>query len=91
MDCIRVGPGMGGLQITPKSPPISCRKQAGFSRYAYRKLFNFARTFFAVSFPCQCFFGTAFLSRLQIKRMPFDFFNDIFLLDFALEPAQGAF
>jgi len=62
----------------------------GLQNYAYRGLLNFARTLFTVSFPCQCFFGTAFFSRLQVKRMPFDFFNDIFLLHFALESAQGA-
>jgi hypothetical protein len=32
-----------------------------------------------------------FLSRLQVEGMPFDFLDDVLLLDLTLEPAEGAF
>jgi len=64
---------------------------AGFLVCYLLKLLDFARPLFAISFPRQCFFGAALLARLQVKRMPFDLFYDIFLLNFALKSAQGAF
>ena len=52
------------------------------------KLFRFVPGFFAVSFPRQCCFHSTFLTRFQIKRMPFNFFDNVLLLNFAFEPAQ---
>jgi len=64
---------------------------AGFLVYYFSKLLNLTRALFAISFPCKRLFSPALLARLQIKRMPFDFLNDIFLLHLALKSAQGTF
>jgi hypothetical protein len=53
-------------------------------------LFDIARTLFAVSFAGESFFGPALLSGFEVKRVALDFFDDIFLLNFSLETAQGA-
>jgi hypothetical protein len=50
----------------------------------------FAR-FFSIAFPRQSLFQAALLARLQIEGMPLDFLDNVFLLDFAFEPAQGVF
>jgi hypothetical protein len=54
-------------------------------------LFHFAWALFAVALPGESFFGPAFFTWFQVKRMPFDLFNDIFLLYFTFEPSQSAF
>ncbi len=46
---------------------------------------------FAGSFPRQGRLDSFFLSWLQIKRMFFDFFDDVLLLHLALKAAEGAF
>src|SRR5450432_308455 len=45
----------------------------------------------AGAFACQSFLDSLFFARLQIKRVTFHFFNDVFLLHLALETAQGIF
>lgn len=47
--------------------------------------------FFAIPLACQRFLHTAFFAGLEIEGMTFDFFNDVFLLDLALKPAQCIF
>lgn len=37
----------------------------------------------------QCFLHALLLARLQVKRVPLDLFNNVLLLHFTLEPAQG--
>jgi len=56
-----------------------------------RKLLHFPTTFFSVSLASQRLLDPLFLAWLQVKRMPFDLFDDVFLLNFALEPAKGIF
>ena len=48
-------------------------------------------TLLAVAFARESFLHALFLARLQIKGVPLDVFNDVFLQDFALEPFQRAF
>jgi hypothetical protein len=50
------------------------------------KLFDIAGTLFTVALARESFLGAAFLSGLQVKGVPLDFFDNIFLLNFALEP-----
>jgi hypothetical protein len=50
-----------------------------------RKLFDFTWPLFAVALAGQCFLGAALFAWFQIKRMPLDLFDDVFLLHFALE------
>jgi len=52
-------------------------------------LLNFPATFLPVSFAGKRLLCPELLARLQIERMPFDFFDDVFLLDFSLEAAKG--
>ncbi len=56
-----------------------------------QRLFNFPATFLPVSFARQRLFDTQFLARLQIEGMPFDLFNDVFLLDLPFEAPEGVF
>ena len=46
---------------------------------------------FAGSFPRQGRLDSLSLSWFEIKRMLLDFLNDVLLLDFTLEAAEGAF
>jgi len=46
---------------------------------------------FAGSLAGQSLLDPAFFSRFEIVGMPFNFLDDIFLLDFAFETAQGVF
>lgn len=46
---------------------------------------------FAGSFPRQGRLDSLFFTRLQIKGMLFDFFNDVLLLHLSLEAAESAF
>ncbi len=59
--------------------------------YIVNGLFDFARTFFAIALACQSFFSPPLLSRLQVKGVALDFFDDIFLLHFPFEAPQSAF
>lgn len=47
--------------------------------------------FFSIAFARQSFLHAALLAGFQVKGMPLDFFNDVLLLDFAFEAAQGIF
>jgi hypothetical protein len=47
-------------------------------------------TLFAVALARKSFLSPAFFTGLQIKRVTFDFFDDIFLLHFALKTPQCA-
>ena len=51
--------------------------------------FDIPACFFPVSLSGQRLLDPALLARLQVKRVPFDLFNDVLLLDFSLEPAKG--
>jgi hypothetical protein len=44
-----------------------------------------------VSFAGQRLLGPELLARLQIEGMPFDLFDDVFLLNLPLEAAKGVF
>ena len=52
---------------------------------------DIASAFFAVALAREGFFRALLLARLQVEGMSFDFLDDVFLLDFALETAQRAF
>ena len=54
-------------------------------------LFDFAAALLPVSFPGKSSLDPFFLSRLQIERMPFNLFNDVFLLHFSFEASKGVF
>jgi hypothetical protein len=43
----------------------------------------------ATAFPRQSFFRPFLFARFQVVGVPFDLLNDVFLLNLALEPAQG--
>ena len=47
--------------------------------------------FLAIAFARQSFLYTAFFTGLEIKRVPLDFLDDVLLLDFSFEAAQGIF
>jgi hypothetical protein len=53
-------------------------------------LLDVARPLFAIPLSCKRFFLALFLAGFQVKRMPFDFFYDIFLLNLTLEASQSA-
>jgi hypothetical protein len=55
------------------------------------ELFDVGTTLFAVTLASECFFGTALLAGLEVKGVTFDLFNDVFLLNLALESAESAF
>ena len=57
----------------------------------FSKLFNFAGALLAVALACESFFGPAFFSWFQVEGMPFDLFNDVFLLYFAFEASKSTF
>jgi hypothetical protein len=54
-------------------------------------LFLFFPRFFAAAFACQGFLGAPFFAGLQVEGVPLDLLDDVFLLHFALETAQGIF
>ena len=55
------------------------------------RLFDFARTFLAISLTRQRLFCAPFFTWLQIERVALDFLDDIFLLHFAFKTPQSAF
>jgi hypothetical protein len=55
------------------------------------QLFNFAPALFPVSLTGKRLLDPQLLARLQVKRMPLDLFNDVFLLHLALESPEGVF
>ena len=44
----------------------------------------------ATPFSCECLLRTSLVTRLQVKGMLLDIFDNIFLLNPSLEPAEGA-
>lgn len=54
-------------------------------------LFDFPATFLPVAFSGQCLLYAKLFTWFQVKRMSLYFFDDVFLLHFALEPAQCVF
>jgi hypothetical protein len=54
-------------------------------------LFHFPATFLPVPFARKGLLHAQLLTRLQIKRVPLDFFNDVFLLHFPLEAPESVF
>jgi hypothetical protein len=54
-------------------------------------LLDFPATFLPVPFARQRLFDPQFFARLQIERMPLDFFNDVLLLHLAFETSEGVF
>ena len=54
------------------------------------RLLDVLASLLAVAFARQRFLGALLLAGLQVKRMPLDLFDDVFLLDLALKPAQRA-
>jgi hypothetical protein len=53
-------------------------------------LFRFASELLAIAFPRERLLGPSFVSRLQIEGVFLDVLDDVFLLDFPLEPAESA-
>ena len=54
-------------------------------------LFDFPGDFLPVPFARQCLLDPQFFARLQIERMPFDLFDNVFLLHFPFEAPEGVF
>ena len=54
-------------------------------------LFDFARALLAIALTRERFLSAALLTRLQVKRMPLDLFDDVFLLDFTFKTAKSTF
>src|SRR3954451_13143606 len=54
-------------------------------------LLNVARTFLTITLTGKSLFSASFLTWLQVKRMPLDFFHNVFLLDLAFEAAERTF
>ena len=67
---------------------IRCSTRQGVR---YPALFNFAAAFLPVTFAGQSLFNPQFLAWLQIERMAFDLFDDVFLLHFSFEAPKGVF
>ncbi|HTA42794.1 MAG TPA: hypothetical protein VK789_10120 [Bryobacteraceae bacterium] len=55
------------------------------------RLFDFPATFLPVAFARQRLLDAQLLARLQVKGVPFDFFNNVFLLHLTLESPEGIF
>ena len=47
--------------------------------------------FFSITFARQSFLHAAFFAGLQIEGVPFNFLNNVLLLDLTFEAAQGIF
>jgi hypothetical protein len=75
------------LLCSPKT--WRARLNRGARRSGSRILFDLPATLFPVTLPGESCLDTFFFSRLQIKRMPLDFFNDVFLLHFSFEATEG--
>jgi hypothetical protein len=60
-------------------------------RPTWLTLFDLPATLLPVSLARQCLLDTQFLARLQIKGMPLDLFNDVFLLHLTLEASERVF
>ena len=56
-----------------------------------RQLLENAADFLAIAFARERRFHAALLARRHVEGVPFDFADNVFLLHFAFEPAQGAF
>jgi hypothetical protein len=56
----------------------------------FNLLLDVARPLFAVSLSRERFFLALFLAWFQIKRMPFNLFYNVFLLNLTLEASQSA-
>src|ERR1700761_5597158 len=54
-------------------------------------LLDFAPALFPVSLTRKRLLDPQLLARLQVKGMPLDFFDDVFLLYLALEPPESVF
>lgn len=67
----------------------SFRRTNGPSRVR-SALLDLARALFPIPFAGEGFFGTPFLSWLQVEGVSLDFFHDVLLLNFALETSQRA-
>ena len=55
------------------------------------QLLDVSTSLFAIPLASQGFLGSPLFAGLEIKRVPLDLFDNIFLLDFTLEPPEGAF
>ena len=56
-----------------------------------RKLVSIPSHFFSTPLSGQCLLRTTFVTRLQVKGVFFDVFDDVFLLHLALESPQSTF
>jgi len=60
-------------------------------RSAHLRLFDLPATLLPVSLAGKSGLDPFFFSRLQVERMAFDLFDDVFLLHFPFEAAEGVF
>jgi hypothetical protein len=70
----------------PLDPPYEA---VGLQRSSSALLFEIPATLLPVSLPGQSLLDPLPFSRFQVKGMFFDFFDDVLLLDFPLEPSEG--
>ena len=78
----------GGME---KSRAWLSNHGSGLETKPVEVLFHHPAIFLPVAFTGQRRFQAALLPRRNIEGVSFDFTNDVFLLNFALETAQGAF
>jgi hypothetical protein len=55
------------------------------------ELLDLPTTFLSISLASQCLLDSFLLAGFQVKRVPFDLFDNVLLLDFTLEAAKGIF
>ncbi len=54
-------------------------------------LFDFAGALLAIALAGEGFLRAPLFAGFQVERVPFDFLNDVFLLNLALKAAEGTF
>ena len=77
---------MHGPETVPSAAPAEPWGTPGFS-----DLLDLSSSLFTVTFSSQGLLDPLLFTRLQVERMPFDLFDDVFLLHFSLEPAECVF
>jgi hypothetical protein len=80
------------MNSAPQSTQLRILSWNSIGRYLVRVgLFRFAPKFLAIALARERLLGPSFVTRFQIEGMLLDILDDVFLLDFPLEPAESAF
>ena len=76
--------------FVPRVPYCGLRFFAGGLLQPWLELLRLAPELLAITLPRQCLFRTALVAWFQIERVLLDVLDDVFLLNLALEAAEGA-